>query len=472
MAGLEEDITEDAAVVLANWAAQVTFESLPEDAVAVLKRIVLDTLGTTLAANTLGVGTRELVTLARAAGGSPESTIIGFGDKVPAVMAGLVNGGMAHALNFDDIGEGGGHIGVVTVPAALAAAEKKGNVSGKAFVAAVAAGAEVMSRLGLAISRGQKMRSEAHPQPTQMPGYFGAGTSAGRVLGLTPLQMHGALGLAYMQASGGRQVVLEGRPAKAIYAGFSNQGGLISALLSQGGLAADCAVFEGKAGFFHTYYGGHYHRPSLVEGLGKEFAILGTRFKPWPTTSIAHPFIEGGIKLARQHNLDPSAILEVRVHGGPEIRTFCEPAETRRRPRTAVEAGDSILFAVAKALVNRKVSLTDLEPEGLCQPEALRLAQRTVYVVEQAADRRGVVEITVTGGQTYAIQSTIPLGYPARPLSFEALVEKFRDCARYSARRIPPEILDDAIGLIERMELIPDVGVLPALLSLGEPRRE
>jgi 2-methylcitrate dehydratase PrpD len=170
------------------------------------------------------------------------------------MLASLGNGSLAHALNYDDTtGPGGGHLGVASVPAALAAAERQAPVSGKHFLAALAAGTELMARLGLALSVGQDQRSEARPQPTQMPGYFSAAVSAGRVLGLSAAQMHSALGLALMQAAGGRQPVLEGSPAKAIYAGFANHGGLLSALLSQRDLGAQCAVFEGEAGFFKTY---------------------------------------------------------------------------------------------------------------------------------------------------------------------------------------------------------------------------
>ena len=47
---------------------------------------MLDTLGTTLAANTLGVGCPELVRVVRDAGGAPQATLLGLGGKVPAVI--------------------------------------------------------------------------------------------------------------------------------------------------------------------------------------------------------------------------------------------------------------------------------------------------------------------------------------------------------------------------------------------------
>ena len=85
--------------ILAAYAANIAYESLPSEAVIALNRVVLDTLGTAVAATTLGAGCRELVEVIRGMGGTAESTIIGFGDQVPAAHAAYVNGGLAHALN-------------------------------------------------------------------------------------------------------------------------------------------------------------------------------------------------------------------------------------------------------------------------------------------------------------------------------------------------------------------------------------
>src|ERR687885_507219 len=89
---------QDAAVDIAEFATSLRYEDLPPEVVSTLKSLVLDCFSTTLAGNTLGVGCRELLTVVRQSGGTPECMLIGFGDRVPAVMAALANGGMAHAL--------------------------------------------------------------------------------------------------------------------------------------------------------------------------------------------------------------------------------------------------------------------------------------------------------------------------------------------------------------------------------------
>jgi 2-methylcitrate dehydratase PrpD len=342
-------------------------------------------------------------------------------------------------------------------------------VSGQEFLAALAAGAEIAARLQVAVRRADDGASEAKPQPTQMLGYFSAAASAGRVLRLEPPAMLSALGLALMQASGSRQPVVEGTPAKAIYAAFPNYGGVLSAGLSQRGLRAECAVFEGEAGFFPTSYHGRYDRSVLVERLGKEYYALAVGFKPWPTTNRAHPFIEAALELAASH--PPDTIAEVHVRGGNYIRTFCEPLAVRQQPRTSVEAEDSIYFAVAKALVNRQVVRADFQPAGLRQPESARLATRMRYSIEPALGYAGIVEITTTAGERQARRVDRPLGDPAKPLSDAQLTAKFRDCAQYAANGLAPHALDEVLTLIDGLEGVPDVGVLTALLRGAEPGR-
>lgn len=461
--------TQDVAVTIAEFSAELTYERLPSEVVSTLKRIILDTLGTTLAANTLGVGCKELVSVVRMAGGTQESTLIGIGEKVPAIMAALANGGMSHALNYDDTAgpRGSGHLGVTSLPAALAAAEFAGDVSGKELLAAVAAGTELMSRLGLAISGAEVGYTESKPQPTQMPGCFSAAVAASRVLGFDALGVHSALGHALMQASGGRQPVLEGRPSKAIYAAYSNQVGMLSAMLSRAGLRGDCAVFEGEAGLFKTYYQGRYVRSALDSGWGEEFHLLNVGFKPWPTTGVAHPFIDASLQLLEAHEVDPASIASVQIRGGAHSRTFCEPEETRKRPQSPVEAEDSIYFSVAKALANRRVTLGDLQPtpDGLHQPEALALTERTHLTVEEGLERSGIVEITMADGRQFSSRVDAALGHPSNPLPYDRLVEKFIDCARYASTEVPRSRLDEVVDLVDHLERVPNVAVLPGLLS-------
>ena len=441
---------------IADYLANLTYESLPPAVTATLKHLVLDTLGTALAAGTLGEGCRELVAVARAAGGIPESTVLGFGLKLPAAQAALVNGGLAHALNYDP-----GHLGLI-LPAPLAAAERVGRVDGREFLAGLAGGVELAARL----ARAKPAAGSASTiiLEGQLFGYFGAAAAASRVLTLSALQMHSALGLALMQAAGTMQVVLEGDPpAKAIYGAFANHGGMLAALLAAEGLGASCAAMEGEAGLYGIFYRDQSAAHAVVADLGQEYELVRMSFKPWPTSGIAHPFIEAALDLATEHNLDPATIVEVHLRGGSQVRHWFEPEDQRKRPQNAAMAANSVYYAVAKALANRRVTLADFTAAGLAQPDTLQLMDRMHYMVDRELGRAGVVEV-VADGERVAKRVDTPRGRSSKPLTQDQLVDKFRDCAGYVATPIPPANLDEVIRLVNVLEQLPDVSAIPMLL--------
>ena len=136
---------------LAKYVANSVFEDLPEKAVAMTKMSFLDALGVTLAAGGLCDECSAFVEIALESGGNEESTILGFGKRVPAHMAAFANGAMAHALDFEDAHDLAlVHPNAATVPAALAMAESIGHVGGKDFIVALAVGCDIVCRLGLA----------------------------------------------------------------------------------------------------------------------------------------------------------------------------------------------------------------------------------------------------------------------------------------------------------------------------------
>ncbi len=462
---------EELSALWARFGAELTYDDLPERARRTVRAVTLDTLGVALAANTLGVGVPQLLAWARTAGGAPQASLIGLPGRLPAASAAMVNGGMAHALNFDDTtAVGSGHLGPVTLPAALAAAELRGGVSGKDFIAALAAGMELMSRIGAALAGGGGAFTESKPQPTQMPGYFAAAMTASRALGFAPQQARSALGLAFMQASGGRQPVLEGRPAKAVYAAFSCQGGMLSALLTREGLLGDCDAFEGEAGFFPTYYGGAFDRAVMSEGLGEEWLLLNVGLKPWPTTGVAHVFIEAAANIHSAHAPPPSAVARVVARGEPHIRTFCEPLQVRRNPQSAVEAEDSVIFAAARALVTGGVTLADLQPtaQGLFEEAALRVANLVEYEVDESLGKSGVVEVTLESGETISERVDAPRGHRDNPLSDAQRLRKFRECAAHAGTPLDDDAIAEIIDCVEHLDDLPDAGALLPLLR-GEP---
>src|SRR5262249_35784996 len=116
--------------------------------------------------------------------------------------AALANGAAAHALDFDDQHDPArSHAGCVMVPTLLATAQDIGSVSGRDFLLAFAAGAEIEARLGVAC-----YSSLMHGwHPTMTFGSLAGSLAAGRLLRLDVEGLSNALGFAYHQASGSAQ---------------------------------------------------------------------------------------------------------------------------------------------------------------------------------------------------------------------------------------------------------------------------
>jgi 2-methylcitrate dehydratase PrpD len=405
----------------------------------VLKGLVLDTLGCAVAASTLGDGCAQAASMVRSNAGTGEATILGYGERGSALNAAFVNGALAHALNFDALGGDGGHLGVAAVVTPLVMAERKGGVSGRDFLAAVAVAAEFTARLAGALSAAGVDANEKFLEG-QLLSYFGAAAGAGRILGFTPERMHSALGLALMQSAGTRQVSFEGGEAKAIYGGFANQGAALAALLAEQGIDARCDVLEGRAGVFSLFYAGKYDRSRLE---GEQFRCMDTLFKRWPTSGMLHPYISACLALHR----DTSEIKSAHVTVTPDVQPWADPA--RKQPTNAATAANSLFFCVSRALSNGEVALADFTSAGLAQPGL----EIECSVADQAA-----VEIVLRSGERRRAAVT-----PSeKQMSYEALAGKFRDCARHSAR---PVAAEEAIERIANLERERDVGFLPGLLG-------
>src|ERR1700675_820194 len=86
---------------LVRHVRETAFADLPEDAVDAARREILWALGTSVA-GAGAAGSDKIVAFVRQQGGREESTVIGFGDRVPASLAGLANGAFAKAREYED----------------------------------------------------------------------------------------------------------------------------------------------------------------------------------------------------------------------------------------------------------------------------------------------------------------------------------------------------------------------------------
>lgn len=447
---------------LAAHALGVQFPDLPSGTVAVVKSSLLDALGTTLAGFALGQCSGAFLELARASGSGP-CRIIGQPLTAAPAVAALVNASVAHALDYEDTHDAGlVHPTATALPAALAVAQLRGDVTGPEFITAIAVGSDITCRLGMAMGdddtpRGWVMRP--------LLGTYGATAAAGRLLGLNAGQLVEAFGLAFSQATCSKGFFgYAPSHLREIRDGFAAQAAVTSALLARGGVRSQDQPIEGPHGLFAMYAGGRFDAERLLRDLGRVFECTHLSFKPWPSCRGTHPHVEAALELMRMHAIEPDRIARVHASVSATFGMLCSPPDQKRRPATANDARFSIPFCTAAALVRGRLTLAEFTPPALVDPRILALADRVECEVRNEGGLddalRGSLRLVMTDGRKYRHAVECPLGAPGRPLQPQELLAKFLDCASFAA---PPWDAGRARAVAERIDTLDRAADLSAL---------
>ncbi|MCM2387345.1 MmgE/PrpD family protein [Streptomyces albipurpureus] len=454
---------------LARFAAACRDKGLPEPVADDVTGRVLDVVGNCLAGRAEGGPAEAVLATVRAWGGHPQSSLFGEADRLPAPQAALVNGTLAHTLDFDDT-----HLPSVlhpsasVVPAALAVAEETG-ASGEQLAAAVAAGIEICNRLGMASYLPDIRNSvffEKGQHATSICGTLGAAAAAALLYGLDEGQIADAMGVAASMGSGLLEANRTGGTVKRVHCGWAAHAGVAAAALARAGITGPPTVLEGRFGFFQAWLDGTCDTEAMLGGLGERWETLRTVYKPYPSNHFTHPAIDCALAL-RADGLDPADVVSIELGmPAPTLRTVAEPREQKIRPQTAYHAKFSGPFTVATALLGGGglgVYLDDFTEETLTDERRLKLAAK----VECTADERAsdifphafaaVVRVRTKGGSTLEKRVDSSLGGPGHPLSREDLLTKFRLNA---ARSLPESAVTRLADATARLAQAPDVRAL------------
>ena len=309
---------------LAGFVAGLSYDALPVEVRERVKALALDLVGISLRARNEAESTPAMVAAAGRLGMTGGTcTVIGDAAGYAPPGAAMLNGTLAHSLDFDDTHASGSlHSSAPIVPAAFAAAEMTG-ADGKAVIAAIVAGYELQIRLSLALDPAAHYDRGFHPTATC--GAFGAAAAAGRLLGLDPEGHANAFGIALSMAAGSMQFLVNGAWTKRSHVGHAAMCGLIAATLAREGYKGASDAIEGKWGFLHAYAPAA-DAAKAVDGLGRRWETLKIAVKPYPSCRYSHAPIDGILALAAA----------ARHQGGGGGRGRGRPAraglENHRRP--------------------------------------------------------------------------------------------------------------------------------------------
>ena len=445
---------------LAAFAALPTFGEHEAAALAVARTGFVDSVATMMA------GSAEPVVriMLEQYGGerSPAEAPVPFaGLMLPATRAALINGVATHALDYDDVALSA-HTSTVLVPAILAEGHRL-DVSGRDALRAYVAGYEVWAELFVRES------DQYHLKGWHPTGVFGPVAAAAAVACLNRLsveQTRQALAIAASMASG--LVVNFGTMTKPFHAGRAAAAGIEAVQLSKLGLTSAPDVFEHPAGYLNALSpAGRTERTRPAE-LGSTLRILdnGLSVKGYPVCYSGHRVIDGVIDIAERENIQPVQVRQVRVTIGPAQASMLR----NHRPQTGLEAKFSAEFAIASALVERHVGLTQLTDSFVARADVRALLEKVVVDITHRPDPldpafsyadRVVIEL-VDGRSFDSGEIRFARGSAKLPLTAAGLRTKFLDCMATGA--VPAYRAAGAdVALYDRLA---DLEALPRLRAL------
>jgi 2-methylcitrate dehydratase PrpD len=446
---------------LAEFTASLEFSDLPPAVVASACLRTLDTIGIALAAST-GETAPAILGALDGWGAAGDCTVIGAKRTAAAPLAILANGTLAHSLDFDDTHAASiTHASAVVVPVALAVAEAEG-ADGHTLIAAMVAGYETITRLGMAASGAFHARGW---HATGVCGPFAAALVAGRIERLDPARLTAALGIAGSFASGVLEYLADGSWVKRVHAGWAGHAGAIAAALARGGFTGPDSVLEGRFGLYRTFLDAEPDMAPFAT-LGRQWETPGIGFKPYPCCHYNHAYLDCVLELRQAHALVPDDVesVECRVPAG-QVPIVCEPRPGKVRPRSTYDARFSLPYSVASALLDGHVGLDTYTIDRLEEPRRLALAARVSHVVDPGSTFPhgfpGWIRVRLRDGRMLEARTPDGRGSLARPLPPEAIVEKFRDNA---GRALPAARVREIESVVLGLDAAADTHALTSLL--------
>jgi 2-methylcitrate dehydratase len=437
--------------IISEFAVNLKYEDLPAEVIETVKHFLYDSVACSFG----GYKTKDvniLRNIYKTMGGAEEATVIGFGDKIPAVNAALVNSLMIRALDYNDIywKEDPSHPSDL-IPAALNAGELAGS-SMKDIIVAIVLAYEFEQRLCEFAVPGVRERKWHHATLTQ----FVSPIVAGKLLGLTVDEMVNAIGI------NGVHNHTIGAPTAGKLTMMKNtvdpmavQSGVFAALMAKQGYTGTEAVFEGKEGFMDTFFGWNVKEqkadPVKMQGrealgewtwvvekltgnLGKNFKIMECGMKAFPTEALTHTHITAVLKVVRDNNINYDEIEEIKITAiARAVDILFDPH--KYRPESRETADHSLPYCLAAAVVDKKITTSTFSEEKLKDPRIWEVIDKIKGEASEEFDKMfpekqpSRATITTKDGKVFSEYLEYPKGDPREPMTIEDIDIKFSGLA-------------------------------------------
>ena len=442
---------------MSQWAAEVKFEDLSQDAVYQAKRFLLDSVGCALGGYQQHDVIIALEVLDEIAGPG-KVTVIGSGKQMDAVSASLANALMIRCMDYNDIywKQDPSHPSDI-FPAAMACCERAGS-GGQELIVGLVLGHEFEMRLCEAAFPGIRERGWHHATLTA----FVSPIVAARMLHLDWTKIQHAIGIsASARATLGAVTAGKLTMMKNTVDPMATQSGVLAALFAEKGYSGPEHVIDGKEGLTHCF-GPEWKLNLLTDGLGESWRITQCGMKAFPTEALTHTPISAVLALVKDHDLKPNDIAKV------QIRTTARGADilsdpSKYDPHTKETADHSLPYVVAAAIAERQVTPLQFTMEKIMDATIREQLHKIVVVADSEIEKvfpalqRVIVTITTVDGHEFSKQLDYPKGDPRNPLTDKEIEEKFEALAGPVMTALARRRAIDAIWSLEKQPSVTEL---------------
>jgi aconitate decarboxylase len=419
---------------IAQFIAQLRYDDIPNEVIARIKLLILDSLGCALYGSALEWSRILRATLAKL-DMTKACSVWGTAEHLSAPHAALVNGTLIQSFELDDVHRQGVlHVGAVTLPPLLAVTEIRPGLSGRDFLTSAVAGYEIGPRVGKCMGP-QHIGQGWHSGATV--GVFSAVSGAAAALRLSSEQAVHALGIAGTQASG-LMAAQYGAMVKRMHAGRAAQSGLYGALLAQAGFTGIIDIFESPYGGFCSTFSRSNDRFNLDElswELGRQWETMRISLKFYSCVASNHTTLDAIRNMQAKTPFGADDIVSILVHGS---QVTVEHAGWPYKPQGLTSAQLNLPFCVATLLLEGDVFVDQFTQEAVDDRRRIELSKKVSVLEDPSITNRGSnyrhmvrVDVHLKNGKKFEQTVEAPRGSETSFANEADIVGKFKKLATH-----------------------------------------
>jgi 2-methylcitrate dehydratase len=450
---------------LADFVVAAEPAHLPDDALMLLRRNVLDSVGCAIAALD-GQTVRVVRDQVESVGGLPRASLIG-GGRSSVDQTALFNSAAVRYVDLLDtyLTPGGLCHPADNIGAMLAVAESAG-ASGAEFLLGLAVAYEVQCRFSASVP------VMAHGLNHALQLAISVASGAAKLLHLTAEQTANAIAIA--AADNVSLAAIHSEPVsnwKGISPGITAQRAVYTTALAQRGITGPRGIFEGPNGI-ERLFGQPIDLRLDDPTLG---VVRDTYLKKYCALIHGQAPIETVLTLAGEHGIRHGDIESVEVEVFQTAYDIAGGGSfgSKDAPATKEQADYNLKYLLAAALIDGQVGPDQLETERIRRSDVRELLNRISIRPDAALTARypeaTPVRITVklSNGQQISREQEDFEGAPSRPFTWDRTVEKLHWLAEQYADDGLRGAIVDTVGHLDEVP----VSALTGLLAKASPQR-